>query len=175
VAWDETGGGNAVYSKSYANEFKIYAYIDPTPLNVPTQNTNQNESTIYGIAGTTDVLFGTPNSAGLLTGQPGTGGNITSSSNGSTGLGWVIQRRTSNTAGTQSTATALQLVDFQSGGEGATNPSDWVVQQTIDVSSLAAGWHILGIKYDPTTGAVIGTYDTQTFNFTSTTDLVGNF
>jgi hypothetical protein len=175
IAWDETGGGNAVYSKKYANAFKLYAYIDPRPLNVTTANSNQSEATIYGIAGTTDVLFGTPNSAGLLTGQPGTGGNITSSSNGSTGIGWLIQRRTSNTAGTQSSAAVLQLIDFQNGGDGATSPSDWVVKQTIDISSLSAGWHILGVQYDPSTGNVVGTYDSQTFNFTSTTDLVGNF
>jgi hypothetical protein len=175
IAWDETGGGNAVYSKKYANEFKLYAYIDPRSFNVTTANTNQSEATIYGIAGTTDLFFGTPNSAGLLTGQPGTGGNVTSSANGSTGIGWLIQRRTSNTAGTQTSAAVLQLIDFQAGGDGATSPSDWVVQQTIDISSLSAGWHILGVKYDPTTGNVIGTYDSQTFNFATTTDLVGNF
>jgi hypothetical protein len=167
VAWDETGGGNADYSKSYANEFKIYAYIDPTPLNGAATDSTQNESTIYGIAGTTDLFFGTPNSAGLLT--------STSSSNGSTGMGWLIQRRTKNVAGVQSTASVLQLIDFQSGGDSATTPSDWSVKQTIDISSLAAGWHVLGVKYDPVTGAVIGTYDSQTFNFTTTTDLTGNF
>src|SRR4051812_3472186 len=175
VAWDETGGGNADYSNKYANQFKLYAYIDPTPLNVPTANTNQNEATIYGIAGTTDVFFGTPNVNGILTGQPGTGGNLTSSSNGSTGVGWAIQRVTINNAGAQSTHSQLALVDFKSGGDSATNPSDWTVQQVIDISGLAAGWHILGIKYDPVTGNVIGTYDTQTFNFTTTTDLVGDF
>ena len=34
---------------------------------------------------------------------------------------------------------------------------------------------MLGIDYDPTTGNVIAIYDRSTFNFTTTTGLVGNF
>ena len=137
IAWDETGGGNAVFSDEYSNEFKIWAYIDPTPFNVTTANTNVSEATIYGVAGTTDPLFGTPNSADLLTGQPGTGGNITSSANGSTGLGWVIQRRTSNVAGTQESKAVLQLVDFNDGGDGVlADAPDWDSKQIIDLTGM---------------------------------------
>jgi hypothetical protein len=180
IAWDETGGGNAAYSDEYTNKFKIYAYINPTPFNNTTANSTQSEATVYGI-GTTDILFGTPNSADLLTGQPGTGGNITSSANGSTGVGWLIQRRTSNTAGTQSSAAVLQLINFNDGGDGVlADAPDWDVRQTIDLTGLSAGWHVLGVEYNPTTGQVTATYDTQTFTFDYGTladdrDMIGNF
>lgn len=174
VAWDETGGGNVAYSDEYSNEFKIYAYIDPRPFNNGTANSTQSEATIYGI-GTSDIFFGTPNSADLLTGQPGAGGNLTSSANGSTGLGWVIQRRTSNTAGVQTSAAILQLVDMNDGGDGVIADNDWQIIHSIDLTGASAGWHVLGIKYDPTTGNATGIYDDQTHNFATVTGLIGNF
>ncbi|HEX3599916.1 MAG TPA: lamin tail domain-containing protein, partial [Lacipirellulaceae bacterium] len=75
VAYDETGGGNAVYSKEYVNKFDLYAYIDTSALNT-NQTTTQNEETIYGL-GTTDPFFATSDSTGLLA--------STSTANGSTG------------------------------------------------------------------------------------------
>jgi hypothetical protein len=176
VAWDETGGGNAVFSKSYVNKFEISAFIDPRPFSNTTADSNMNEATIYGI-GSTDIFFASPNSADLLTGQPGAGGNITSSANGSTGLGWVIQRNTSNAAGTQTSKAVLQLVDFGDGGDGFLADMDWtpIPGATIDISSQAQGWHTLSIDYDPATGAVVAKYDAQTFNFSTITNLVGNF
>ena len=42
IAWDETGGGNSVHSDEYTNEFKIYAYINPTPFNNTTADTRRN-------------------------------------------------------------------------------------------------------------------------------------
>ena len=176
IAWDETGGGNAVYSDEYSNEFKLYAYIDPTPFNNTTASSTQSEATLYGIAGTTDPLFATPNSAGLLTAQPGTGGNITSSANGSTGLGWLIQRRTSRDANNvNSSAAVLQLIDLNDGGDGFLADNDWQIKHQIDLTGLSAGWHVLGIDYDPGTGNYVATYDNQTFNFSTTAGLVGNF
>jgi hypothetical protein len=179
IAYDETGGGNAIYSKELVTEFKLYAYIDPTALANATADSNRSEASVYGI-GTTDPFFATPNSAGLLTAPPGTGGNITSSSNGSAGLGWLIQRRTSNTAGVQTSAAVLQLIDFKDGGESvapidANDSRVWEIIETIDISNLAAGWHVLGIDYDPLTGAVAGSFDNQTFSFNTATGLVGNF
>ena len=174
IAWDETGGGNAVFSDELTSKFELWAYIDPTPFNVTTADTNQSEASIYGI-GTTDPLFGTPNSGDLLTGQPGTGGNITSSANGSTGLGWLIQRRTSNVAGTQNSQAILQLLDMNDGGDGVLADNDWQVEASIDLTGMAAGWHRLSIDYNATTGAVVAKYDDQTFNFTSDTNLLGNF
>lgn len=171
VAWDETGGGNAIFSKSYVSKFEISAFIDPRPFNNTTADSSMNEATIYGI-GSTDVLFASPNSADLLTGPPV---NLTSSANGSTGLGWLIQRNTTNTAGTQSSQAVLQLVDFGDGGDGVLADMDWTVIQTIDIGGQSAGWHTLSIDYNATTGAVVAKYDSQTFNFNTITDLVGNF
>jgi hypothetical protein len=174
IAWDETGGGNAVHSDELTNKFELWAYIDPTPFNNTVNDSTQSEASIYGI-GTTDPLFGTPNSGDLLTGQPGTNGNVTSSANGSTGLGWLIQRRTSNTAGVQNSAAILQLLDMNDGGDGVLADNDWQVEGSIDLTGMSAGWHRLSIDYNPTTGAVVAKYDEQTFNFTTETDLLGNF
>jgi hypothetical protein len=178
IAWDETGGGNSVHSDEYTNKFAIHAYINPTPFNNTTANTTQSEATIYGI-GTTDPFFATPNSADLLTGQ--VAGNVTSSANGSTGVGWLIQRRTENEAGTQSSAAVLQLIDFNDGGDGVlADAPDWEVIETIDLTGMAAGWHVLGIEYDPASGDVTATYDDEEFTFEFGTladdrDMIGNF
>jgi hypothetical protein len=175
IAWDETGGGNAVYSDEYTNKFEIYAFVDPRPFNNTTADSTRSEATVYGI-GTTDPLFGTPNSADLLTGQPGTGGNILSSANGSTGFGWLIQRRTSNTAGVQSSAAVLQLIDFNDGGDGVlADAPDWEVIETIDLTGQSAAWHRLSIDYDPTTGEVTALYGNQQIEFTTQSNLIGNF
>jgi hypothetical protein len=175
IAWDETGGGNAAYSDNYVNKFDIWAYVDSTALGVATVDTApQSEATIYGI-GTTDMFFGTPNSAGLL--GPGLpGGNIASSANGSTGVGWLIQRRELFNGGTPVTNTVLQLIDMNDGGDGVVEDApDWDVKQTIDLTGTGEGWKRLSIEYDPSTGAVIAKVDAQTFNFNTTTNLVGNF
>jgi hypothetical protein len=175
VSFDTTGGGNASYSKELVKKFDIWAFIDPRPLNVTTSDTApQSEASIYGI-GTTDTFFGTPNSADLLTGN--IGGNITSSSNGSTGLGWLIQRRElfNGGAANRTTKTVLQLLDMNDGGDGVIADADWTPIQTIDLTGLAQGWHRLSIEYDPTTGNVIAKYDSNTYNFTTATNLVGNF
>jgi hypothetical protein len=175
IAYDNTGGGNAVVSKELVKKFDIYAYIDTRALNVTTSDTvPSSEAAIYGI-GTTDPFFGTPNSADLLTGLPG--GNVASSANGSTGLGWLIQRREKFNGGSPVTNTVLQLIDMNDGGDGvqAAGFIDWQIKQTIDLTGLAEGWHRLSIEYDPATGNVIAKYDTSTFNFSTLTGLVGNF
>src|SRR6476659_7519143 len=175
IAYDDTGGGSVVVSKELVKKFDIYAYIDPRPLNVTTlDNAPQSEAAIYGI-GTTDPLFGTPNSAGLLTGNPG--GNIASSSNGSTGLGWLIQRRElyNGGAANRTTKTVLQLLDMNDGGDGVVAQADWQPKQTIDLTGVAEGWHRLSIEYDPATGNVTARYDSNVYNFMSATGLVGNF
>jgi hypothetical protein len=176
IAWDETGGGNVAYSDEYSNKFKLYAYIDPTPIPNTTNTSTQSEATVYGIAGSSDVFFGTPNSADLLTGQFGTGGNILSSANGSTGLGWLIQRRTSRSGtGVLSSAAVLQLIDFNDGGDGVLADNDWQILEQIDLTGAPAGWHVLGIDYDPITGDIVATYDNNEYEHETITDLVGNF
>jgi hypothetical protein len=167
VAWDETGGGNAVYSRELVNKFELYAYIETAPLNVTSSTTvRQSEATIYGL-GTTDVFFATPNSTGLST--------ITSSANGSTGVGWLIERLENFNGGSPTTTTTLQLVDFSDGGDGVQAAGDWNVIQSINLSSMASGWHRLSVDYNATTGAVEAKFDAQTFNFTTDASLVGNF
>lgn len=84
IAYDETGGGNAIYSENYVNKFELSAYIDTKPLGFATAAGRiQSEASVYGL-GTTDTLFTTPDATGLL----GSG----FSSNGSKGLGWYIQK-----------------------------------------------------------------------------------
>jgi hypothetical protein len=84
IAWDDTGGGNAVYSDKYVNKFELSAYIDTAALHAADTTTRiRNEATIYGI-GSTDPFFGTPDPSGLV--------GLSSSSNGSTGIGWCLQR-----------------------------------------------------------------------------------
>lgn len=84
VAWDETGGGNAVYSEKYANSFKLSAYIETAPLNAATATTRiRSEATVYGL-GTTDTLFVSPDAAGMR--------GTTFAPNGSKGIGWYIQK-----------------------------------------------------------------------------------
>jgi hypothetical protein len=177
TAYDNTGGGNVAVSKELVKKFDIYAFIDPRPLNVTTADTApQSEATLYGI-GTSDPFFATPNSTDLLTGNGG--GNISSSPNGSTGLGWLIQRRElfNGGAANRTTKTILQLLDMNDGGDGVQEAGfiDWQIKQSIDLTGLAQGWHRLSIEYDPVTGNVIARYDAQTFNFNTLTGLVGNF
>src|SRR3954471_10134980 len=65
IAYDETGGGNAAYSRELVNKFSLYAYIDTADLNLG-QTAVQYEQSTYGI-GTTDPFFGSTNTAGLNT------------------------------------------------------------------------------------------------------------
>ena len=168
IAYDETGGGNAAYSSELVNKFDIYAYIDTANLGVTTSDAApQSEATVYGI-GTTDAFFATPNSADLLTGLPG--GNIASSANGSTGLGWLIQRREIFNGGTPVTNTVLQLIDMNDGGDGVPADNDWQVKQSFDLTGTASGWHRLAVEYDPATGKVTARFDNGTFGFSTTGD-----
>lgn len=225
IAYDETGGGNAIYSENYVNKFELSAFIDPRPLGVATAAGRiQSEASIYGI-GTTDTLFTTPDATGLL--------GTTFSSNGSKGIGWYVQRierfgdadfdddadvdgndflvwqrnvgltgTATNATGdadantntnaadlnfwrvaqgaagggeTATTRTYLMLVDMGDGGDSWPADGEWKVIKAFDMTGGTAAWHTLGIDYNPATGAVVATYDNQTFNFDTATGLVGNF
>lgn len=163
MAWDETGGGNAVYAKELVKKFDLYAYIDTADLNLA-QTAVQYEQSTYGI-GTTDPFYGSTNPAGLNT--------LTSTQNGNTGIGWHLIR--SEAANGGATTTLLQLIDFNDGGDSIQADADWQIIQTIDLSAVSAGWHYLGVDYDPATGNVVAKFDAQTFNFSTITNLLGTF
>ncbi len=163
VAWDESGGGNAMYSKELVNSFDIYAYIDANPIGLTaTTNDQEWDSTGYGI-GTVDGLYGHPDPTGTL--------GLTLSQNNSTGIGWTLQRYED----TEQQYTKLMLIDYGKGGNGIPSAGNWEVIQTIDLAPTDTGWHRLGVSYDPSTGAVVGTFGDQTFQFTTETDLLGTF
>lgn len=151
MAYDETGGGNVVYSKELVNEFDLYAFIETNTLNVD----DGHEATIYGI-GTSDPFFGTPNSAGINT--------LTSTQNGSTGVGWLIQRGDIDTAvGPINTKTVLQLVHFDDGGDSLPADNEWEVLEEFELTAGERLWHRLSIDYDPATGEVVATHDGNTY------------
>jgi hypothetical protein len=165
MAYDESGGGNASYSKELVNEFDLYAYIETGDLNVATGTTVSSEASIYGI-GTTDAFFGTPNSAGLLT--------VASTQNSSSGYGWQIQRAESIVDGSPVTRTVLQLIDFHDGGDSLPEDGEWQVIRSIELTGTESDWHRLGIEYDPSSGAVTATHNTETITFTVTGDYNNN-
>src|SRR5690606_393042 len=126
VAWDSTGGGNMIASDSLAGSFDIYAYLD-------TINTGVTgvEAVTYGIAGTTDALFGTPDPTGLLT--------TVETANGNTGVGWLVIKQDALSV------KKLFLVDFNDGGDSRPDGADWTVLETIDLAAAASDWHRLAV------------------------------
>lgn len=162
IAYDETGGGNATYSKEIVRKFDLYAYIQTGPLGTTSATDAQDyESSIYGI-GTTDGLFGTPNPKGLNT--------VTSSQNGSTGYGWLIERVENYNGGSPTNKTYLELVDFGDSGDSIATDNEWQVMKLYDLSAAASGWHRLSIEYDPATGVVTAKNDADTIVFTESGD-----
>lgn len=165
VAWDNTGGGNAVYSKETVNRFNVYAYFDTTPLGVATSTNDEEwETTVYGI-GSTDSFFANPDPTGNIQSI----GAITA--NSSTGIGWLYQQFEDPATN----FSKLLMVDFGDGGNSDPSESEWNVIKEIDMVSVPSGWYRLGVDYDPATGNVSAVFDDETYNFTTNTDLVGTF
>jgi hypothetical protein len=172
VAWDGTGGGNMNHSDSLVTSFDLYAYLDTSTLGISAGSGDAEwESTIYGI-GTTDPFFAHPDPAGRI--DPLLASPFGTTNNGSTGVGWLYQRIELDTVISEEVAQLL-LVDFNDGGDSLPAGNDWTVIQTFDMTGLASDWHRLGIDYDPNTGSVTARLDDQTFNFTTSTDLIGTF
>jgi len=168
-AWDETGGGNVVYSKNYVNKFDLWAYLDTTSLSLNTGDW-EAEWTAYGI-GSSDPQFRTPNPFGNIP----SGATSTISENGSTGIGWFYERFEN---ADQSDEFTLSIVDFGQGGNGvpsAQGDQQWEIIQTFNLTPADNGWHRLSVQYDPATGAVEAKFDSNTVNFTTATNLVGTF
>ncbi|WP_197531161.1 lamin tail domain-containing protein [Posidoniimonas corsicana] len=168
VAWDETGGGNAAFSKSTADSYDIYAYFDTTPLGVSVDTNDEEwETTAYGI-GSTDPFFGHPDPSGGIFVE----GSVLQ--NGSTGIGWVYQQY-DNPGDDALDFTRLMLVEFGAGGNATAEAAEWNVIETLDLSAVDAGWYRLSVDYDPTTGDVEAIFDDQTFTFTTGIDQRGSF
>jgi hypothetical protein len=170
VAWDETGGGNAIYSNDIVRSFDIDAYLDTTVMGFNNPTEQEWEHSIYGI-GTTDGFFGTPNPFGTIdtSGTP-VPSAATRTQNGSTGIGWVYERA-EGLNGVDPTA-KLAIVDF---GDSGDSINDWNIIQEFDLDPQDTGWYRLSIDYDPTTGAVEATFGANVVNFNTTTGLYGNF
>jgi hypothetical protein len=174
IAWDESGGGNAAYSKELVNKFDLYAYIDTAPIGVsPTTLDREYEQVVYGI-GTVDPLYENADPLGVID-------NVEigpHTRTGTTGIGWMYQQfETDHAADGAIDYSKLFLVDFgDSGNSDASAPfEDWDIIQEIDVSGQSAGWRRLGLSYDPNTDEVTATLDSQVFTFTLDYDLIGQF
>jgi hypothetical protein len=168
MAYDNTGGGNVAASKSLVHSFDLYTYIDTDPYNLIASHTTDSffaEQTIYGI-GTADPFFNSANSSGLLT--------TTSTSNGSTGVGWFIHKVERDFGTGPQTKTMLQLVDFGDGGDSVAAAGEWKVISQFDLTSENSAWHRIAINYDPATNMVTARYDDKTFQFLYST-LPGDF
>jgi hypothetical protein len=175
INWDQSGGGSVAYSKELVNSFELHAYLDSTNLNMP--GDWEAEWTAYGI-GTTDPQFQTPNLNGLI---PGTGATTIRTQNGSSGIGWVFERF-QVTADALTNSAKLSLVDFGEGGNSVPTATDktWNIIATFELTPTDAGWHKLGLDYDPATGVVTATYDDETRTFTpanhsATNPMLGTF
>jgi hypothetical protein len=158
IAWDPTGGGNAVTTTQVFNTaqsgFKIFAYLETSDL--PQQMTATaaflgSEVTIYGVGS------GDFNGTGLadltdLAGNIGlSAGTLPASDNfnGTTGFAWVYERTAIN--GTTPAKEFLYLVDANDGGDstaGGNTPMDWTILQTIDLSNVPSDWYELSINID---------------------------
>lgn len=176
IAWDPSGGGNAVASAETFNtkrsSFDIVAYFDTADLPQMVNNAappvqfRGSEVSVFGI-GSVDAL----NNLTDISGQVG----VPDSANGTTGVAWVYEKVAApNPANppdpiTNAVSEKLYLVDAGDGGDagqGGTVPFDWTVLATVDLSGTASGWHRLGINIDAA-GNGVARYDNQTFNFTT--------
>lgn len=173
VAWDPSGGGNAVASAQTFNttrsSFDIMAYLDTRDLPQMSNATGVlfrgSEVSVFGIGGV-DAL----NNLTDISGQVG----AADSANGTTGVAWVYEKvaapNPNDPVGPNNMVSEkLYLVDAGDGGDagqGGTVPFDWTVLATVDLSGTASGWHRLGINIDAA-GNGVARYDNQTFNFTT--------
>jgi hypothetical protein len=156
-------GGDMVASNDVFQggaSYDLWVYLD-----TQTYSVGGGESTTYGIVGTTDYLYSFPNPDVAA----GFGGDAVTT-NGNTGLGWVYQKETDTS---EPDLMSLSLCDFGPGGDSSNGT--WNVITSISLTGQPSGWHRLKLSYNATTGAVHAEFDTQTFDFTTTTGLVGSF
>lgn len=175
IAWDQTGGGNSVYSKELVNKFELYAYVDTDPLGVAATTVDREyETSSYGI-GSIDPLFENPDPSGTI--NPGEAGFGAATRNGSTGVGWVFHQFETDLPadGTLADVNKAYLVDFGDSGDSRPTSNEWKIKAEIDLTGKAAGWVRLGIDYNPATRQVTARYGTEVYQFTLDYDLIGTF
>jgi hypothetical protein len=175
VAWDNSGGGNAVVSDRIFNgsvSYDIVAFFDTSNMTVNSNATNVKfrgtEQTYYGL-GSIDAFA---NSADV-TGELGLGTAV--SANGATGVGWLYQKIGESALGLGDVSEKLILFDANDGGNANLGAGlDWAVLGTIDLSGRGSDWYRLSISVDAA-GNGTATFDDQTINFTIAAGLVGEF
>jgi hypothetical protein len=178
IAWDQSGGGNGSVSEQLfadGGNFSIQVYLDTENLPISTNASGVpfrgSEQTFFGI-GTIDGLSGLANVSGLVGIAAGNLGQ-----NGATGVHWYYEKIGVSTAGGTNPVERLYLIDAGDGGPNnasGTNGSEWLVLAEIDLTGTFSGWHTLSLSIAPN-GQGVATYDTQTFNFTTTAGLAGEF
>ena len=176
VAWDQTGGGNSVYSKELVKKFDLYAYVDKGLLGLATTtNDREYESSAY-VIGSIDPLFENPDPDGkVVDTEPGFGA---ATRNGTSGVGWLFnQFETRNPADVGLTDhNKLYLIDFGDSGNSKPSANDWKIKKEYDLTTLAqSDWFRLGIDYNPTTHEVTARFGNDITTFTIDYDLVGTF
>lgn len=179
IAWDQSGGGNAVVSNAAFNagaqSFKIYAYLDTANLPLSTTATASfrgSEQTFFGLAGSTDNSSSLANVSGLV-------GLATNTVNGATGLALYYEKVGETVTGNGIVSEKLYLIDAGAGGNMNTDPGNaladtWIVLATIDLSTQGSAWHELSISIDAAGNGTAG-FDDQSFTFTTAPNLNGSF
>lgn len=169
IAWDPSGGGNAVTSNQVFNTtqggFSISAYLDTSDA---PQNTN---STAVAFTGSEVTIYGVGGVDGLsnLTDLGNNIGITAPSVNGTTGIAWVYERTA--ISGASPATQMLYLVDANDGGDSDVGGTlDWTILQSIDISGLSSDWFELAIAIDAL-GNGVATFNGTDYLFATSTDL----
>ncbi len=176
IAWDHTGGGNAVSSaETFAtsqSKFDIYAYFDTRPLPQMSNSVGTlfrgSEISVYGI-GSADAMA-TSTDLTDLSGQVG----VPDTSIGTTGIAWVYEKvaapHPNDPPGPSNMVSEmLYLVDAKDGGDagqGGSRPVSWSILAQIDLSGAPSDWYRLGIDIDAL-GNGVARFGNQWINFTT--------
>lgn len=184
VAWDSTGGGNAVSAAETFNtremRFDVKAYFDtrnlPQMSNATGVTFRGSEISVFGL-GAVEAL----NNLTDLSGAVGvTAGTLPAgdSANGTTGIAWVYEKVGETGPGVGDVSEKLYLVDANDGGDaqiGGNTPLDWTILATVDLSTIGSDWYDLGIAIDAA-GNGTAYFGAQVFNFTVGSDFhAGSF
>lgn len=183
IAWDNTGGGNAVVSDATfigSQQYSFFAYLDTEDIPVNTNSAGVqfrgSEFTFYGLAGSIDPATGGIPGLPSVSGQVGAG--AANSNVGTSGIAWYYEK-VGVPVGGGAVSEKLYLIDAGDGGNmntelANTTPDEWIVLQTIDVSAVPSGWYELGISIDAA-GNGVARAGSQTFNFTTAANIDGGF